>query len=293
MTSYRAPDPFLAGFSPLQAEHLDEMADGRDQHATDHEAFLARCVLALGDALAHGLDNVRVAEGTRRQVGSSWPIHRESLYEQLADIADACRPLHRNSTGTRHEPEEPVSAVIIEQEWGTCPAQGNGNEEPHLSTTDSPTACMVCGAPVPVTISVCVSGSKRTPDDPRGWEVRSMHPGSFRSGEWAKVYAVVHRGPDEGRIPCYLVTWPDLRCDLWACDDPSAEYEWRHGDAFLRELVAAMCLPVQAPSFVDDLRRQLDEMTADRDRVLAERRHETERAARAEAALRRAGVGSW
>jgi hypothetical protein len=54
-------------------------------------------------------------------------------------------------------------------------------------------------------------------------EIRSTHPAAFRSGQWAKVVAIVPSSERE----CYLVEFPDGATDFWAVNDPDAGYEFR------------------------------------------------------------------
>lgn len=54
--------------------------------------------------------------------------------------------------------------------------------------------------------------------------MRSSHPYAFRSGSWAEVIAV-YTFRDR---PNYVLVWPeDARADLWVCDDPVADYEFK------------------------------------------------------------------
>lgn len=57
-------------------------------------------------------------------------------------------------------------------------------------------------------------------------KIRSLHPYSFRSGEWAKLVCVV---PGEDR-DCYLVEFPDGVTDFWPVVDPANTYEFRPAD---------------------------------------------------------------
>lgn len=54
--------------------------------------------------------------------------------------------------------------------------------------------------------------------------IRSTHQAAFRSGEWARILTVAP-APEKG--DCYVVEFPDGRCDWWVVDDPAAGYEFR------------------------------------------------------------------
>lgn len=56
-----------------------------------------------------------------------------------------------------------------------------------------------------------------------GQQIRSEHPYAYRSGQWARIVAVV---PARGR-KAWLLEWPDGATDTWAVLDPAAEYEFK------------------------------------------------------------------
>lgn len=59
-------------------------------------------------------------------------------------------------------------------------------------------------------------------------EVRATHPYGFRSGEWARIVAVVPTVTTAGDPrECYLVSFPDGVTDLWPVVDASDPYEFR------------------------------------------------------------------
>ena len=61
--------------------------------------------------------------------------------------------------------------------------------------------------------------------------VRSTHPNSYRSGQWAKIIGVewIPRGMGDGALearPALTVEFVDGVDDMWALNDPVAGYEY-------------------------------------------------------------------
>ena len=62
-----------------------------------------------------------------------------------------------------------------------------------------------------------------SPEQHVGYLIRSSHPYAYRSGQWARIIAVV---PALDR-DAWLIEWPDKATDVWAINDPAAEYEFQ------------------------------------------------------------------
>lgn len=58
-----------------------------------------------------------------------------------------------------------------------------------------------------------------------GQQVMSNHHWAYRYGEWATIVAATV-GITEDRI-VWAVIWPDGDTDVWAADDPTANYQFR------------------------------------------------------------------
>lgn len=56
-----------------------------------------------------------------------------------------------------------------------------------------------------------------------GQFIRSCHPLTFRSGQWAQIVGV-----DESTYgrPCFLLVFEDGATDAWPCVDEDARYEF-------------------------------------------------------------------
>lgn len=61
--------------------------------------------------------------------------------------------------------------------------------------------------------------------------IRSAHPYSYRSGEWAVITGITYP-PGTGRA-CYAVQFPDGAENIWIMDDSAEPEGYRHGYEFL------------------------------------------------------------
>lgn len=58
-----------------------------------------------------------------------------------------------------------------------------------------------------------------------GQQIRSDHPYSYRTGQWATIVDAAARKED-GRV-LWSLLWPDGARDVWVVNDPTADYEFR------------------------------------------------------------------
>jgi hypothetical protein len=63
-------------------------------------------------------------------------------------------------------------------------------------------------------------------------QIRSLHPYSYRSGEWATLIGFYSLTTETIKDrECYVVVFDDGDSDLWAVEDPVAEYEFSDASA--------------------------------------------------------------